>query len=131
MTREPVPATEVFKALGDPIRWSIVQQMAQQEELACSVLEDTLPVSKPTISYHTKILTQAGLIEVRKRGRNYFYSLRHEVLRSLMDEMWSLAPGPRLVSSNGAGAAAAPAERPALKAAVGDDSSRSSALLTW
>lgn len=128
MTREPVAATEVFKALGDPIRWSIVQQMAQQEELACSVLEDTLPVSKPTISYHTKILTQAGLIEVRKRGRNYFYSLRREVLRSLMDEMWTLAPGPRLVSSEPGPAAA---ERPALKAAVGDDSPRSSALLTW
>ena len=129
MTREPVAATEVFKALGDPIRWNIVQQMAQQEELACSVLEDTLPVSKPTISYHTKILTQAGLIEVRKRGRNYFYSLRREVLRSLMDEMWTLAPGPRLVA--GDTPAPAPAERPALKVAVGDDSARSAALLTW
>ncbi|WP_409332876.1 ArsR/SmtB family transcription factor [Trujillonella humicola] len=128
MTREPVAATEVFKALGDPIRWSIVQQMAQQEELACSVLEDTLPVSKPTISYHTKILTQAGLIEVRKRGRNYFYSLRREVLRSLMDEMWNLAPGPRLVSDEPGPAAAG---RPALRAAVGDDTARSSALLTW
>lgn len=129
MTREPVAPTEVFKALGDPIRWSIVQQMAQQEELACSILEDTLPVSKPTISYHTKILTQAGLIEVRKRGRNYFYSLRREVLRSLMDEMWSLAPGPRLVGDEPAQAAAG--ERPALQPAVGDDSPRSAALLTW
>jgi DNA-binding transcriptional ArsR family regulator len=131
MTREPVAATEVFKALGDPIRWNIVQQMAQQEELACSVLEDTLPVSKPTISYHTKILTQAGLIEVRKRGRNYFYSLRREVLRALMDEMWTLAPGPRLVASNGDEPAPARSERPALKAAVGDDTPRSSGLLTW
>ncbi len=130
MTREPVAATEVFKALGDPIRWNIVQQMAQQEELACSVLEDTLPVSKPTISYHTKILTQAGLIEVRKRGRNYFYSLRREVLRSLMDEMWTLAPGPRLVSGTEE-QSAGPSGRPALKAAVGDDTPRSAALLTW
>ncbi len=131
MTREPVAATEVFKALGDPIRWNIVQQMAQQDELACSVLEDTLPVSKPTISYHTKILTQAGLIEVRKRGRNYFYSLRREVLRSLMDEMWLLAPGPRLVSSTSDELTAGRTDRPALKAAVGDDTPRSSALLTW
>ncbi|MGY1743585.1 MULTISPECIES: ArsR/SmtB family transcription factor [unclassified Blastococcus] len=131
MTREPVAATEVFKALGDPIRWNIVQQMAQQEELACSVLEDTLPVSKPTISYHTKILTQAGLIEVRKRGRNYFYSLRREVLRALMDEMWTLAPSPRLVSSTGEETASPRSERPALKAAVGDDTPRSAALLTW
>src|SRR3954465_325030 len=101
MTREPVAATEVFKALGDPIRWNIVRQMAQQEELACSLLEDTLPVSKPTISYHTKILTQAGLIEVRKRGRNYFYSLRRDVLQGLIDEMWALSPSPLLVGKEG------------------------------
>jgi DNA-binding transcriptional ArsR family regulator len=130
MTREPVAATEVFKALGDPIRWNIVQQMAQQEELACSLLEDTLPVSKPTISYHTKILTQAGLIEVRKRGRNYFYSLRRDVLRGLIDQMWTLAPSPRVVGEQD-DAAAAPASRPALASAVGDDVSPSATLLTW
>jgi DNA-binding transcriptional ArsR family regulator len=130
MSREPVAATEVFKALGDPIRWNIIQQMAQQEELACSLLEDTLPVSKPTISYHTKILTQAGLIEVRKRGRNYFYSLRRDVLRELIDEMWTLAPGPRAVGDQG-DSTAAPAQRPTLAPAVGDEGAASAALLTW
>ena len=69
MVHEPIAVTEMFKALGDPIRWSILQQIAQQEELACSALEDTLPVSKPTISYHTKILSQAGLIEVCRAVR--------------------------------------------------------------
>src|SRR5689334_15610005 len=98
MVHEPIAVTEMFKALGDPIRWSILQQIAQQEELACSALEDTLPVSKPTISYHTKILSQAGLIEVLKRGRNYYYRVRQDVLRELMDEVWALAPGPRLVA---------------------------------
>jgi DNA-binding transcriptional ArsR family regulator len=131
MNREPVPATEVFKALGDPIRWNIVQQMAQTEELACSLLEDTLPVSKPTISYHTKILTQAGLIEVRKRGRNYFYSLRRDVLQDLIDQMWTLAPGPRLIGEQGV---PAPAPRPSVvpaPAAVGDESAAAPTLLTW
>ena len=54
------PPTEVFRALSDPIRWSIIVQMAQVDELACITLESTLPVSKPTISYHTKILQNAG-----------------------------------------------------------------------
>lgn len=96
-TMAPESLTEIFKALGDPIRWNIIRQMAEVDELACSTLEDTLPVSKPTISYHTKILTQAGLIDVRKEGRNYYYTLRREVLRDLMDEMWALAPAPRPV----------------------------------
>lgn len=96
-----VSPTEVFKALGDPIRWSIVQQMAATDELACSTLEETLPISKPSISYHTKILTQAGLISVRKQGRNYFYTLRREVLRALVDDVWALAPEPRPVGQSG------------------------------
>jgi DNA-binding transcriptional ArsR family regulator len=131
MPREPVTAAEVFKALGDPIRWSIIQQVAQADELACSLLEDTLPVSKPTISYHTKILTQAGLIEVRKRGRNYFYCLRRDVIGELLDELFALAPGPRAVGEVPAkrrpAKAAATAPEPELKLASGDDGP----LLTW
>jgi len=92
-----VPPTEIFKALGDPIRWSIVEQMASVDELACLTLENTLPVSKPTISYHTKILHHAGLISVRKKGRNYFYSLRRDVLHEVLDSLWELAPTPRPV----------------------------------
>jgi DNA-binding transcriptional ArsR family regulator len=88
------PPTEIFKALGDPIRWSIVTQMASVAELACLTLEGSLPVSKPTISYHTKILHQAGLISVRKEGRNYFYSLRREVLHEVLDSLSELTPAP-------------------------------------
>jgi DNA-binding transcriptional ArsR family regulator len=92
VSREPVAATEVFKALSDPIRWNIVQQVAREDEFACSILEETLPVSKPTISYHTKVLIQAGVIAVHKRGRNYFYSLRRDVLRGVIDEVLGLSP---------------------------------------
>ena len=98
------PPTEVFRALSDPIRWSIIVQMAQVDELACITLEDTLPVSKPTISYHTKILQNAGLISTRKAGRNYYYSLRRDVLKDVLDGLWELAPTPRPVvgTENGA-----------------------------
>jgi DNA-binding transcriptional ArsR family regulator len=89
--------TEIFKALSDPVRWNIIVQMASVDELACLTLENTLPVSKPTISYHTKILYHAGLISIRKSGRNYYYSLRRDVLHELLDELWELAPTPRPV----------------------------------
>src|SRR6202044_1058751 len=94
-------AAEVFKALGDPVRWSIIAQIAAVDELPCADLEQTLPVSKPTISYHTKILQQAGLLTVRKEGRNYFYALRRDVLREIQDELWRLAPAPRPVGEDG------------------------------
>ena len=131
--------TEVFKALGDPIRWSIVTQMAAVGELACLTLEDTLPVSKPTISYHTKILAHAGLISVRKEGRNCYYTLRRDVLHQVLDSLWELAPTPRPLvgqqkgylpsaarQSDGSGWARG---RPAGRAAR--SSSEEAVVLTW
>jgi DNA-binding transcriptional ArsR family regulator len=130
-------SAEVFKALGDPIRWKIVQQMAQVGELPCSTLEETLPISKPTISYHTKILAHAGLISVRKQGRSLFYTLRRDVLQQLVDDVWMLAPEPRLVRGGridhqpGAGrrrrSGAAHPEAPA----VAGTAEREAVLLTW
>jgi DNA-binding transcriptional ArsR family regulator len=92
-----VTAADVLTALSDPVRWEIVRQMAQVDELPRAVLESTLPISKPTISYHMKILAQAGLVDVRKDGRQFFYTLNREVLQELMDELWALVPGPRPV----------------------------------
>lgn len=139
MSQELAEPAQVFRALGDPIRLSIVRQIAASQELACSVLEDTLPVSKPTISYHTKILRQAGIIDVRKSGRNFFYTLRGETLDGLVGELRSLAPGPRPVAeaapsrrAKRAKPAAAPAAEEPLKLASGDDGARpTTPLLTW
>jgi DNA-binding transcriptional ArsR family regulator len=137
-------ATEVFKALGDSVRWSIVAQMAAVDELPCAELEQTLSVSKPTISYHTKILQQAGLLSVRKEGRNYFYRLRHEVLREAQDELWRLGPAPRPVGDGRIDYGAPPAMRraerpmtaqprsrrdePSRRRAAGDEEA---VVLTW
>jgi len=134
------PPTEVFRALSDPIRWSIIVQMAQVDELPCITLESTLPVSKPTISYHTKILQNAGLISTRKAGRNYYYSLRRDVLRDLLDGLWELAPTPRPVvgTENGAVATGRRQKRhePVGMAAISrqhdvSDEIEEAAVLTW
>jgi DNA-binding transcriptional ArsR family regulator len=83
---------DLLRALGDPVRWSIVRQLCAVDELPCSTLEHTLNISKPTISYHTKILIQAGLMYLRKEGRNNFYKLRPEALHALVDAVSALAP---------------------------------------
>jgi DNA-binding transcriptional ArsR family regulator len=127
---------EVFKALSDPVRWSIVAQMAKVDELACVTLESTLSVSKPTISYHTRILNQAGLISVRKEGRNYFYTLRRDALHQVLDSLWELAPTPRPVVGQERGyvPAARPGRRPAARrrqAGEGRDTGEEAVVLTW
>ena len=109
---------EVFRAIGDPVRWSITAQLAAVDELPCADLEQTLPVSKPTISYHAKILQQAGLLSVRKEGRNYFYALRRDVLRDALDELGRFAPQAVPVPDNGTGQPAPPARRRAERPAI-------------
>lgn len=83
---------EAFKALGDPVRWTIVRCMAEQPELAGATLDERLSISRPTISYHIRILVQAGLVDVSKRGRMHYYTLRQDMLRSLMEELNTLLP---------------------------------------
>lgn len=78
---------ELMKALADPTRWYIVKQLAQQEELACTTLEDTLPISKSAISYHIKILYTAAVLEVRREGKFFFYRLRDDVLTNSIREI--------------------------------------------
>ena len=90
----PATGSDMFHALGDPVRWSIVMQLAAVDELPCATLEGTLPVSKPTISYHVKILSRAGLVSVRRQGRNLFYTLRRDVLRRIVDDISTIAPAP-------------------------------------
>jgi DNA-binding transcriptional ArsR family regulator len=70
------PAVEVLKALSDPIRLGIMSRIASTEELPCTTLEQELPISKSTISYHMRILRAAGLIDIRKQGKFYHYTAR-------------------------------------------------------
>lgn len=84
----PLPAdlTEVFKAFADPVRWAMVVEMAQVDEFPATALDQVVAVSKPTISYHIKVLYHAGILEVRKEGRNFYYRLRRDVIREVIAE---------------------------------------------
>jgi ArsR family transcriptional regulator, arsenate/arsenite/antimonite-responsive transcriptional repressor len=74
----PVEARErlaaQFKALGDPTRLAIVNQLAGQAE-SCVCALDGLGLSQPTISHHLKILRDAGLVESTRRGTWAYYRL--------------------------------------------------------
>jgi ArsR family transcriptional regulator len=62
-------AASIFGALADPVRLRMLSLIAAEPEVCSCALEDPLAKSQPTISHHTKILAEAGLIEGEKRGR--------------------------------------------------------------
>jgi len=65
----------VFNALGDRYRQDIVMLLAQDERLNVSQIAERMPLSRPAISHHLKVLMQAKLIELERVSRENFYSL--------------------------------------------------------
>ncbi len=65
---------EQCKALGDPVRWSIVRELEAGTRCACTLAE-VAGVSAPLLSHHLKVLRSAGLITGQKRGRWVDYTL--------------------------------------------------------
>lgn len=68
------------KAISDPTRLDMLLLIGATGEYPCTKLEQELPISKSTISYHVKVLTQAGLVKVRRQGRLFHYELQRDVL---------------------------------------------------
>ena len=65
---------QLFAALGDPVRLRLFSIIAAEGEACSCNLEGPLDRSQPTISHHTKILADAGLIVGEKRGRWVWWS---------------------------------------------------------
>jgi ArsR family transcriptional regulator len=71
----------VLKALADPVRLSILEflwspgaeQFRTEDGICARDVQDFLGVTQPTVSYHMKILDQAGLVTADKRGKWVYY----------------------------------------------------------
>jgi ArsR family transcriptional regulator len=77
----------VFSALSDPCRLRLLSIVAAEGEVCSCNLEGPLGKSQPTVSHHTRVLAEAGLIAGVKRGRWMWWHLvpeRVERLRSML-----------------------------------------------
>lgn len=73
---------KVFKALSDPKRVRIVDMLSCGEMCACVLLK-CFEVTQPTLAHDMKVLTEAGVVVSRRAGKNTFYSLNRDLLRSI------------------------------------------------
>jgi len=73
-TRADLSLPAVLYALSDPTRLAIVRMLAAAGERSCGGFG--LPLPKPTLSHHFKVLREAGLIEIRLEGTQRRNSLR-------------------------------------------------------
>lgn len=65
---------KVFKALCDPKRLAILEQLRSGEKCAC-VLQEPMELTQSGLSYHMKILCDSGLVESRQDGKWTHYKL--------------------------------------------------------
>ena len=76
-----------FAALADPVRLRLLSLVAAAGEVCSCELQEPLGKSQPTISHHTKVLADAGLIVGEKRGRWVYWRVvpdRVEALRAAL-----------------------------------------------
>ena len=84
-----------LEALGDPIRFAILHRLARRP-LAVSELAETLPVSRPAVSQHLRVLKDARLVSDRKAGTKRIYEVNPEgiaLLHEHFDKLWKQALG--------------------------------------
>ena len=83
-------ATDQLSALADPTRRAIFERLADAPS-AVGELARELPVSRPAVSQHLKVLKDAGLVVDRAAGTRRIYELDPdgiEALRAYLDEFW-------------------------------------------
>jgi len=68
-------AARIFSVLSDPARLRILSLIASTTEVCSCDLEGPTQKSQPTISHHTRVLSEAGLISGEKRGRWMWWSV--------------------------------------------------------
>jgi DNA-binding transcriptional ArsR family regulator len=76
---------EVFRALADPTRRSLLDELFKQDGQTLSALERRLPMSRFGVMKHLKVLEEAGLVTTRRRGREKLHFLNPVPIRLVYD----------------------------------------------
>ena len=86
----PEQVEAISRAIADPRRFEMLQQIAKEPALYCSALHVQECLSPATISHHLKELQTAGLVEMVREGRAVRMSLRRDVWAAYLGQLAAL-----------------------------------------
>src|SRR4051794_26732477 len=99
----PAPSRDPFEALGDPNRRAIVELLSA-EGRSVQELADALPISRPAVSRHLRLLKEAGLVVEKPVGTRRIYRLQDqgiEAVQTYLTQVWGdVAARFRLAAEN-------------------------------
>lgn len=87
---DQVSIATAMTALADPTRRALIEGLRNGPLPVCD-LARTVPVSRPAVSQHLRVLTEAGLLEVAQHGTRRLYSIAPDgvaELRAYLDHLW-------------------------------------------
>ncbi len=99
LPEEWIGIANVFSALGDGTRQTILLLFEPGEAIELKTLVDILPLSRSAVVHHLKVLEQAGLLIPHKHGRSLAYTLNVDCVIHALDEVKAYAEG-MLVEAN-------------------------------
>jgi ArsR family transcriptional regulator len=81
-------SVSLLQAVADPVRWAVLQRLASNPACVCN-LQEHVPIPANLLSYHLKVLREAGLVTSSRRGRWIDYALADGAL----DRLHAALPG--------------------------------------
>jgi len=88
---DQVRAAQLFHALSDETRLAILEMLRGGERCVCD-LQDGLDAAQSRLSFHLRVLKEAGLVTDRREGRWSYYSIMPESLAEVHDLAVALQP---------------------------------------
>ncbi len=83
----------MLKALGNPVRFKIIETLAERQTCMTYEIVETMPLVQSTVSQHLKVLREAGLIRGEVEGPATCYCLDPEGIRWLKEQIEGWLPG--------------------------------------
>jgi ArsR family transcriptional regulator len=93
MPAEKLRLAKMLKALGNPVRFQIVETLAERQMCITAEIVETTPLAQSTVSQHLKVLKEAGLIHGEIEGPATCYCLDAENILWLKDQIGRWLPG--------------------------------------
>src|SRR5512139_2114396 len=91
-TADKARLVQMLKALGNPVRFQIMQTLAERQMCMTQEIVETTPLAQSTVSQHLKVLREAGLIEGEFEGPATCYCLSETGVRWLKEQIEGWLP---------------------------------------
>ncbi|ALA60237.1 ArsR/SmtB family transcription factor [Nitrospira moscoviensis] len=93
-------AVALFHALSDETRLALLDRLKDGERCVCE-LTDAMKAGQSRLSFHLKVLKEAGLLQDRREGRWMYYSLNPDAIEELEDLVAALKQAAKSAASAG------------------------------